>query len=134
MKLYTDNKGNWTGTQNDAIKNWGKDRALIHVPTSKEALLRWLNDHRVLSQASLEVKAAAEGRQYTTTIQHSGKMLMIKDLDKYNIKDIAHRADLHTLSLAMSVYMRRMEKFLVKNEDDRQPDEAQEWNSFDPDC
>lgn len=57
MRLYTDNKGNWTGTQADAKKAWGKDMALVEVPVSKEALMKWLNKCRVVSQSHAQVSA-----------------------------------------------------------------------------
>ena len=40
MRLYTNNKGEWTGTQADAKK--AKDMALVEVPVSKDALMKWL--------------------------------------------------------------------------------------------
>ena len=40
MKLYTDNKGAWAGTQSDAKADFGKDYALVEVPVSKDALLK----------------------------------------------------------------------------------------------
>ena len=35
MRLYTNNKGDWTGTQADAKKAWSKDMALVEVPVAK---------------------------------------------------------------------------------------------------
>jgi len=54
MKLYTDNRGAWSGTQLDARSRFGNDYALVEVPVSKEALLSWLNKCRVLSQSHVE--------------------------------------------------------------------------------
>ena len=55
MKLYTNNKGAWTGTLADAKRDYGKAIAMIEVPTSKEALMKWLNRSCVISQASVAV-------------------------------------------------------------------------------
>ena len=55
MRLYTNNKGEWTGTQADAKKAWGKDMALVEVPVSKDALMKWLNKCRVVSQSHAEI-------------------------------------------------------------------------------
>ena len=55
MRLYTNNKGEWTGTQADAKKAWGKDMALVDVPVSKEALMKWLNSCRVVSQRHAQI-------------------------------------------------------------------------------
>ena len=45
MKLYTDNKGRWAGTQADA-KQLG-DFEQVEVPTDKPNLLMFLNDNCV---------------------------------------------------------------------------------------
>ncbi len=45
MRLYTDNQGNWAGTQADA-KKFGKFEQ-VEVPTDKPTLLEFLNDRRV---------------------------------------------------------------------------------------
>ena len=51
MRLYTNNQGAWTGTQADAKRDYGKAMAMVEVPTSKEALMKWLNNCGVISQA-----------------------------------------------------------------------------------
>lgn len=45
MRLYTDHKGNWAGTQADA-KQFGEYEQ-VEVPTDKPTLLEFLNEHRV---------------------------------------------------------------------------------------
>ena len=55
MKLYTNNQGAWTGTIADAKRDYGKNVVMIEVPTSKEALMKWLNNSRVVSQADVAV-------------------------------------------------------------------------------
>ena len=45
MRLYTDNQGNWAGTQSDA-KKFGKFEQ-VEVPTDKPTLLEFLNEQRV---------------------------------------------------------------------------------------
>ena len=45
MKLYTDYKGRWAGTQSDA-KQFG-DFEQVEVPTDKPNLLEFLNEQRV---------------------------------------------------------------------------------------
>lgn len=45
MKLYTNNKGQWAGTQADA-KQLG-DFEQVEVPTDKPSLLEFLNKHHV---------------------------------------------------------------------------------------
>ena len=116
MKLYTDNKGNWTGTQADAVKNWGKNRALIEVPTSKAALLKWLNNARVLSQASLEASAIANKNtnplETPTNVERSNSRWTAKNLNGFDIRDIAQEASLKDLTFAMAVYLNRIDEEL----------------------
>ena len=45
MKLYTDNKGRWAGTQADAKQLGAFEQ--IEVPTDKPNLLEFLNKHSV---------------------------------------------------------------------------------------
>ena len=45
MRLYTDHKGNWAGTQADA-KQFGEYEH-VEVPTDKPTLLKFLNEQRV---------------------------------------------------------------------------------------
>ena len=47
MKLYTNNHGDWCGTQVDARKQYGKSRQCVEVPTDKSNLMEFLNSHKV---------------------------------------------------------------------------------------
>ena len=47
MKLYTNNKGDWAGTQSDARKQFKKDRTTVEVPTDKPNLMAFLNRNKV---------------------------------------------------------------------------------------
>jgi hypothetical protein len=47
MKLYTNNRGTWAGTQADARKLLGKDRRTVEVPVDKANLMAFLNDNKV---------------------------------------------------------------------------------------
>ena len=47
MRLYTNSKGAWAGTQADARKEFGKDWREVDVPTDKQSLLDFLNFHAV---------------------------------------------------------------------------------------
>ena len=44
MRLYTNCKGAWAGTQADARKEFGKDWREVDVPTDKQSLLGFLNN------------------------------------------------------------------------------------------
>jgi hypothetical protein len=97
MRLYTDNKGNWTGTQADAKKAWGKDMALVEVPVSKEALMKWLNKCRVVSQSHAQVSA-----QFVHD-DNEGEVVAIKPkvsaIDESNLKLAYEQAGLARESL-----------------------------------
>lgn len=60
MKLYTNNKGEWAGTQADARKRFKNDMRIIEVPTDKPSLLAFLNENKVGSFDAL-VNNAADG-------------------------------------------------------------------------
>jgi len=47
MKLYTNDKGEWAGTQADARKQLGKVRRTVEVPVDKANLMAFLNDNKV---------------------------------------------------------------------------------------
>ena len=58
MKLYTNNKGEWAGTQADARKRFKNDMRIIEVPTDKPSLLAFLNENLVGSFDALGSKPA----------------------------------------------------------------------------
>ena len=58
MKLYTNNKGEWAGTQADARKRFKNDMRIIEVPTDKPSLLAFLNENQVGSFDALGSKTA----------------------------------------------------------------------------
>ena len=53
MKLYTNNQGQWSGTQADARKRFKNDMRLVEVPVDKPNLLAFLNDNEVGSFTAL---------------------------------------------------------------------------------
>jgi hypothetical protein len=53
MKLYTNNQGQWSGTQADARKRFKNDMRLVEVPVDKPNLLAFLNDNAVGSFEAL---------------------------------------------------------------------------------
>ena len=53
MKLYTNNQGDWSGTQADARKRFKNDMRLVEVPVDKPNLLAFLNYNAVGSFEAL---------------------------------------------------------------------------------
>lgn len=47
MKLYTNNQGEWAGTQADARKRFKNAMKIVEVPTDKPSLLAFLNENQV---------------------------------------------------------------------------------------
>ena len=47
MKLYTNDSGEWAGTQADARKQLGKARRIVEVPVDKTCLMAFLNNNKV---------------------------------------------------------------------------------------
>ncbi len=56
MTLYTNNQGQWAGTQADARKLFKNDMRIVDVPTDKPSLLAFLNDNQVGSFEALGYK------------------------------------------------------------------------------
>ena len=62
MRLYKSSNGQWAGTQRDAQKNFPRDWEAVHVPTSKDELLAWLNDNQV--GATKQAQPVVEHNQF----------------------------------------------------------------------
>ena len=107
MRLYTNNQGSWVGTQADAKREFGKDMALVDVPVSKEALLKWLNACRVTSGAHQEAAAIA------TRVEPVAKphpLSCSANPTVYDIKDAALNSEMKHLTQAVAVWINRLEE------------------------
>lgn len=100
MKLYTDWHGNWVGTQAEA-KNFTRSYQ-ADVPTDKPNLLAFLNKHQ--TGAVIEEQLQKQ--------QRSNSRWSAKDLNGFDIRDIAQEASLKDLTFAMSVYLNRLNEEL----------------------
>ena len=60
MKLYTNNNGEWAGTQAEAKKNWGKAASTAEVPTIKQELIDFLNENNVGSSSPASTTANSD--------------------------------------------------------------------------
>ena len=110
MKLYTDKEGNWVGTQAQAKREM-EDHCFdqVDVPTDKPNLLRFLNEHQVMRDASfLEEEREKQPQEQ----QRSNSRWTAKDLNGFDIRDIAQEASLKDLTFAMSVYLNRIDEEL----------------------
>jgi len=98
MRLYTDSKGNWRGTQADARKDlnlWQTQE----VPTSKAELLEFLNAHKV--GAINNVQTATNSHEFVH--DDEGEVVAIKPkvsaIDESNLKLAYEQAGLARESL-----------------------------------
>ena len=120
MRLYTNNQGSWVGTQADAKREFGKDKALVDVPVSKEALLKWLNACRVTSGAHQEAAAIAT-RVEPVAKPHSlscsanpqscsGNREVRQDaaLNRYDVRDVVLNCPKEYLGGALSAIVTRI--------------------------
>ena len=99
MKLYTQN-GRWVGTQADAKREFG-EVTLVDVPTDKQALLDWLNEHQVGGSGAITHTTAAATPVYQSNLT--------KPHAWQTIRECAEQADLKDLGVALAVLMNRLE-------------------------
>jgi len=123
MRLYTNRKGGWAGTQADARKAWGKDWIEHEVPTSKQELINFLNTNAVGGQhgvANAVVGNTVENVDPTVfSLAHpvhkeplpvSMKPASQKAHAWQTIRECAERASIKDLTVALAVYMNRVEE------------------------
>ena len=110
MRLYTDNKGAWAGTQSDAKSDFGTDYALVEVPVSKDALLNWLNKCRVVSQAHVAVsQAVSDAAPVSSTKQTTHpQSCSANDLSAYDVRDVVLNCDKKHLGSALGSIVTRL--------------------------
>jgi hypothetical protein len=100
MRLYTNDKGEWVGTQTDARRLFGKDWREVYVPTDKTSLIEFLNffavgDSHVKPIDSDSVRTAVQSNSSNHPWQ--------------TIKECAEKASLKDLGVALSVVMNRLD-------------------------
>ena len=103
MRLYTDNKGNWRGTQADARKDLDQWDT-TDVPTSKADLLEFLNVHKVgASNIIKPVKYVTATSSHEFVHDDEGEVVAIKPrvsaIDEINLKLAYEQAGLARESL-----------------------------------
>ena len=98
MKLYTQN-GRWVGTQAEAKREFG-EVTLVDVPTDKQALLDWLNEHQVGGSGvtTHTTATAAPVHQSNLTKPHAWQ----------TIRECAEKASIADLTVALAVLMNRV--------------------------
>jgi len=101
MRLYTNKRGEWAGTQSDARKLDGKFIE-VDVPVSKADLLAFLNQNSVGSMA-------VESKPQQTTAPVQPRELKGGSWDEYNaIRDHLETCDARALNTALSIITGRL--------------------------
>ena len=105
MKLYTNMKAEWFGTQADAkaagVEWWG-----VNVPTDKPNLIRFLSGKSFNDPTPDTPTAAPVVHQSTLTKSHPWQ----------TIKECAEQASLRDLGVALAVVMNRLEEAAEREE------------------
>lgn len=95
MKLYTQN-GRWVGTQAEAKREFG-EVTLVDVPTDKQALLDWLNEHQVGGSGAI-TQATVTAAPSANAVPHAWQ----------TIRECAEKASIADLTVALAVLMNRV--------------------------
>ena len=106
MRLYTNAKGQWVGTQAEA-KTIGAEQT--EVPTDKPSLLAWLNNRTEAANAlglPVEPVPAAVVTERVTSHPQGRPHPWV------TIRECAEKAALKDLSVALAVYMNRVDEAL----------------------
>tara|TARA_B110000046_G_scaffold183833_1_gene220848 strand:- start:280 stop:639 length:360 start_codon:yes stop_codon:yes gene_type:complete len=112
MRLYTDNKGAWAGTQSDAKSDFGTDYALAEVPTDKPTLLEFLNEYQVghadaiSAQMDMVETVVADGRIVQATPHPQS--CSANDLSTYDVRDVVLNCDKKHLGSALGSIVTRL--------------------------
>lgn len=99
MRLYTDNQGNWAGTQADA-KKFGKFEQ-VEVPTDKPTLLEFLNEYQV---GEADVVSA----QMEMVQQKAHPLSCTSTPTAYDVRDAVLNCDKKHLGSALAAIITRL--------------------------
>ena len=109
MKLYTNNRGDWAGTQADARKQFGKERRTIEVPTDKPNLMAFLNQNKVGSSV-VQNTPEPDAQAQPEAIQPTNKISA--NPNRYDLMDASDAASLQDLQTVMYRYLMRVDDAL----------------------
>lgn len=107
MKLYTNDRGQWFGTQALAKQrsyHWWP----VDVPTDKPSLIEWLNnrDERKMVDEPPKVETSEPVYQSKLTKPHPWQ----------SIREMAEQASLRDLGVVLAVVMNRLEEAAEREE------------------
>ena len=102
MKLYTNRKGDWAGTQIDA-KNWG-GYICVDVPTIKPELLNFLNLYNVKESVHEPIGTVAPTRQPIAP--------RMSNNDYNSVRTYLETCDAQELNRCLTIVCSRLHDFL----------------------
>ncbi len=108
MKLYTNKKGQWFGTQAEA-KASRHPWICIDVPTDKPNLLEWLNNRHHIRVETFNAETHETVTRQPVMKQHPWQ----------SIREMAEQASLRDLGVALAVVMNRLEEAAERHELER---------------
>jgi hypothetical protein len=112
MKLYTNDNGEWFGTQALAKQrsyHWWP----VDVPTDKPSLIEWLNYNSVTSKTSIKFDENAMAVHPKVEASHTSND---KKHPWQSVREMAEQASLRDLGVALAVVMNRLEEAAEREE------------------
>jgi hypothetical protein len=106
MRLYTNKKAEWFGTQADA-KAAGVEWWEVNVPTDKPSLIRFLNG---MSACAGAIEVLRADTPTAAPVVHESTLT--KPHPWQTIKECAERAPLRDFPVAIAVYQNRIDELL----------------------
>jgi len=108
MRLYMNKQGEWVGTQAEAKKI---SASMVDVPTDKPNLLKWLNTFTgAIDDAAKEVIDSKPKTRTVTQKAHAWDTIM----------QCAKNASINDLTMALIVYMDRVQDIADKQKETQQ--------------
>ena len=101
MRLYTNNKGEWAGTQADAKKLGSFE--LVEVPTDKPTLLQFLNEYQVGGSDVISAQMEMVQQQPRHPLSCSAN-----DLSAYDVRDVVLNCPKEHLGQALASIISRL--------------------------
>jgi len=118
MRLYTNNKGSWVGTQADARKEFGKNWNEVDVPTDKPNLLQFLNDESVggrpanipqaMEKNDLDERIRKEAAAHPQSCSGNRDVRQDAALNRYDVRDVVLNCPKEYLGGALSAIVTRI--------------------------
>ena len=106
MRLYTDNKGAWAGTQSDAKEIKGEVHQ-FDVPTDKPNLLSFLNQNSVGNTKDWAKTVTHIDERIREETKHP-QSCSVNDLSAYDVRDVVLNCDKKHLGSALASIVSRL--------------------------